>query len=239
MKSSDFTKFFNLVEDREPVFKEALVAANGMVKGGFLDHVPYAEMTISHPQNLLSSPLSSLNFSEGTEPVLPGRENKLWTGDAYSGPDLDALLSYSFREAAEHQRPNNIFAQCHLWQSTRFDDPEGIDELPSWFPRLQRSQRRPRRYQMLPFYDTKRWQLAVFDLVNNVTVCYDTMWTFGSPNSTFVVGQALCAYSGFEADLRLQSLQQWFNATVGNAQGTTFDCHHEKVCHYDKRFAGH
>lgn len=115
-------------------------------------------------------------------------------GDAYSGPDLDALVAYCFRLAAEVQQPKNILNQCHLWQSTRFDELEGFDEATSWFPRLQHGQQQPLRYQLLPFYSTARWQLAIFDIVNNVVVCYDTMWTSGLPNSTFRVGKVLCAY---------------------------------------------
>lgn len=34
--------------------------------------------------------------------------------------------------------------------------------------------------------------MADFDIVKNVVVCYDTIWTSGSPNSTFLVGQAAC-----------------------------------------------
>ena len=64
-------------------------------------------------------------------------------------------------------------------------------------------QTRPRCHQVLPFYDTGRWQLAVFDIVKNVVVCYDTMWTSGSPNSTFLVGQATCARSGLKADSKI------------------------------------
>lgn len=132
---------------------------------------------------------------------MPEYANEFQAGDAYSGPDLDALLAYSFRQVAEDQHPNNILDHCHLWQSTRFDDPGGVEELLNWSPLLQRSQRWPRRYQILPFYYTERWQLAVFDIVENVAVCYDTVWASGSPNSTFIVGQTPCVCPRLEADL--------------------------------------
>ncbi len=189
MKNSNFTSFLNLVEEREPVFRETLAAANGIVEGGFLDHVSYAETATSHPQNLLSPPPSGLNISGDTESILPGHEDGLRVADACSGPDLDALLAYSFRQAAEDQAPKDILDQYYLWQSTRFNDPEGIDEIMSWFPRFQQSQRPLCRYQMLPFFNAERWQLAIFDLVGNIVVCYDTIWTSGSSNSTFTVCQ--------------------------------------------------
>lgn len=185
MKSADFTTFLRLVEEREPVFREALAAANKMVKEGVFDHA--SEVARSYPQNLIKSPPSNLDIRGGTSP--PGHISRLQEGDACSGPDLDALLSYCFRVAAEDQQPKNILNQCYLWPSVRFDDPEGFDEAPSWFPRLQHSQQQPLRYQMLPFYGDKRWQLAVFDIVNNIVVCYDTLWTLGLPNSTFRVSQ--------------------------------------------------
>ena len=238
MKSSDFTQFLSLVEEREPIFREALAAANRMVEGKFLDHVSYPGTAMSHPQNSLSSPPSDRTFSGETISTLSGHENGLQGGDVSSGLDLDALLAYSFRQAVEDQQPKNILDQCYLWQSTRFNDLEGIDETPSWFPRLQRSQSRPHRYQMLPFYHTERWQLAVFDVVEKVVVCYDTTWTSGVPNSTFRVGQALYAHQGWEADQRLQSLQQWHDKTLGNPQGILFDCYHEKVSLHNETFAG-
>jgi len=190
MKRSDFLNFLQLVEEREPVFMEALAAANDLVKAGFLDQLSYSDTGNIHPQLLLSSPPSGLIASEATSPILPGNTSGLQAGDACSGPDLDTLLSYSFRQVAEDQHPNNILNQCYVWPSTRFDDLEGVDEVPRWSPLLQRSQRRPCRFQILPFHCTERWQLAVFDIAKNMMVCYDTAWTLGSPNSTFAVGQA-------------------------------------------------
>lgn len=49
MKRSEFTDFLKLVEEREPVLREALAAANGTVNEGILDCVSYAETAISHP----------------------------------------------------------------------------------------------------------------------------------------------------------------------------------------------
>ena len=152
-------------------------------------------------------------------------------GDAYSGPDLDTLLTHFYRQAAEGQQLNTIVSQCDLWPSTRFDDPNGADASPRWSPRLQRSQRRPRCHQLLLFYDTGRWQLAVFDIANKKIICYDTVRTAGTPNSTFLVGQASCICCGPNADSKLQSLQQWFNVTVSGVQEVVFDFYHEKVSH--------
>ena len=236
MKSSEFSNFLRLAEEREPVFKEVLAAANGLVKEGFQDHLSYAETAISYSRNLLPSPPSGLEAPRSTASTKSLSEHGVWAGDACSGPDLDTLLTYSFRQAAESQQLNNIVHQCDLWPSTRFDDPNGVDGFPSWSPRLQRSQRRPRRHQVLPFYNTGRWQIADFDIFKNVVVCYDTIWTFGSPNSTFLVGRAACVCSGLKADSSFQLLQQWFDATVANARVMLFDCHHEKVSQSDTGF---
>lgn len=60
MKSSEFSNFLRLAEEREPVFKEVLAGANDLVKEGFQDHVSYAETAMSHSRNLLPSPPSGL-----------------------------------------------------------------------------------------------------------------------------------------------------------------------------------
>ena len=191
MKNSDFTNFLNLVEEREPVFREALAIANNAMMKGPINHESYFEPDMGNPRNLLSSPQSCSNISAGTLSILPGYEKGMQLGDASSGSDLDVLLAYSIQQAAGFQQPKNILNQCHVWPSTRFDDPEGINETLSWSPSLQRSQRWRQRYQMLPFYSTERWQLAVFDIIGNNIICYDSMWTSGLPNSTFSVGLAI------------------------------------------------
>lgn len=150
-----------------------LTAANGLVKEGFQDHLLYTETAISHSRNLIQSLPSGLEAPGSTASTKPLSEHGVWAGDACSGPDLDTLLTYSFRQALESQQLNNIVHQCDLWPSTQFDDPNGVDGFPSWSPRLQRSQRRPRRHQRLSFYNTGRWQIADFDIVKNVVVCYN------------------------------------------------------------------
>lgn len=191
MRRADFTRFLQLVEEREPVFKEALDAANNMVKESFFHHTPRADTVLGSPQHLTPSLPLNLDNREEASPINPRYIGQLQGEDACSGADLDALLAYSFRNAAEDQQPRSILNQCHLWQSTWFDDLEGLDEESSWFPRLQHSHQRPLRYHMLPFYSGDRWHLAIFDIVNNVASCYDTMWTVGLPNATFQVNQLL------------------------------------------------
>ena len=185
MKISEFNNFLRLAEEREPVFREALAAANDMVKDEFQDHILNAEIATSHPP-------SSLGVLQSAASIISGVDHGVGGGDACSGPDLDTLIAYSFRQGAEAEQLKSIVGQCDLWSSTRFDDPNSTDESPRWSPRLQRSQRRPHRHQVLPFYDTGRWQLAVFDILENKVTCYDTVWTAGTLNSTFLVCQALC-----------------------------------------------
>ena len=230
MKISEFNDFLRLAEEREPVFREVLAAANEIVKEEFQDHISKAETAISHPP----SPPSGLSVPQSAASIISGFEHSIEGGDACSGPDLDTLIAYSFRQGAEGQQLTTIVSQYDLWPSTRFDDPNGTDESPRWSPRLQRSQRRPRRHQVLPFYDSGRWQLAVFDMVENKVTCYDTVWTAGTLSSTFLVGQASYIYYGSNADSNRQSLQQWFNATVLSAQEVVFHCYHEKVSHADE-----
>ena len=224
MKVLEFNNFLRLAEEREPVFREALAAANDMVKHEFQDHMSNSEIATSQPPLGLGVPQSATSIISGIAQGIGG-------GDACSGPDLDTLIAYSFRQGAEAGQLKTIVSQCDLWPSTRFDDLNRTDESPRWSPRLQRSQRRPHRHQVLPFYDTGRWQLAVFDIVENKVTCYDTVWTAGTLNATVFVGQASCMCYGSNADSKLQSLQQWFNATVCSAQEVVFDCYHEKVSH--------
>ena len=79
-----------------------------MVEGGFLDHISYPGTVMSHPQNLLLSPPSGRTILRETTSILSRHENGLQVGDASSGPDLDALLAYSFQQAAKDQQPKNI-----------------------------------------------------------------------------------------------------------------------------------
>lgn len=162
------------------------------------------------------------------QPVRTQGDNPLKSLDAFSGPDLDVLLTHSYQQALECLQPNSICFHCHLWQSIRFDDSEEIDELPTWFPHLRRSPRPPRRYQILPFFHANRWQLAVFDIEEYVLVCYDTMWTRGATGSTFLVSRAFAGI-GLEIDINVKSLERWFDVTVGNAREKTFGYHHTKV----------
>ncbi len=237
MKNSDFSRFLKLVAVREPMFKKALSAANHVMMGGFLDSISYADTSTNHPQTTLSSLPLGQKSAEGAQYLLPGLGNTLRTGDTCSGPDLDALLTHSFLQAAENPQPSSIFDQCDLWQSTRFEDPGGVEQPPTWTPRLQRSQRRPRRYQILPFHYIGRWQLAVFNMTDKIVVSYDPAWTSGSPNFTFVVCWALYACPEMRTDHDSKLLQQWFDATVGNALGINFDCQHRKVSLERERFA--
>ena len=255
LKKREFGDFLKLIKEREPEFKELLTVANGVVNDIFFNPAPCAAMAVSYSQPLPTSAVSGRNSSGGvasvssaddefreaasggrlafTPPVSLDGGNPTEAADTFSGPDLDALLTYSFQQAAGYPQPNSIFNHCYLWRSIRFDDPEGVNELPSWFPHLQRSCRPLRRYQILPFYYTKRWQLAVFDINENLAVCYDTTWTSGSPNSTFVVSQVLCACLRLGINIYFKSLQRCFDATVGVAQREAFNYHHKKVGLYD------
>ena len=167
LKKEEFGEFIKLIEQREPEIQTLLTTANELVDAAFYSPSPCMVPFTNHTHNT----------------------NPLTTPDAFSGPDLDALLSHSYQLAGECPRPNSIYHQCHLWQSVRFDESEGTHELPTWFPRLQQSPGPPRRYQILPFYYSERWQLAVFDVVENMLVCYDTRWTSGSSEPMYLVSR--------------------------------------------------
>lgn len=62
---------------------------------------------------------------------MSGSEHGVRVGDTCSGPDLDTLMTYAFQQAAEGQQLKSIVNQYNLWPSTRFDDPNGVDERPS------------------------------------------------------------------------------------------------------------
>ncbi|KAG8531639.1 uncharacterized protein KY384_003270 [Bacidia gigantensis] len=228
LKKEEFSDFLKLVEQREPEFRDNLAAANDLVNGMFFNSDPDAEIARGHSNYRAVSSRSGLNFSAGIASVPPANHDDLRAAnfaegpaftpdalsqdvspleeaDAFSGPDLDALLTSSFRQAAESRQRNGIFGQCYLWQSIRFDDPEGIDGRPEWWPRVQRSHRQPSRYQILPFFYSQRWQLAIFDIAENLVVCYDSVWTLGSPNSTFAL------------------LQHWFDQTDTPVANTAKD----------------
>lgn len=66
MKGSELSNFLKLAEEREPIFREVLAAANDLVKEGLQDHLSYAETAISQSRNLLPSPPSGLEAPAST-----------------------------------------------------------------------------------------------------------------------------------------------------------------------------
>lgn len=217
LKKEDFGEFLKLVEERESDIRELLTAANDLVNTVLYTPASCAESVstslssgLNLSREIAAVPLGSNNgdgsaTSEGALAVVQRvhtqGSNPLQTPDAFSGSDLDVLLAYSYQQAGECKL-NSIRHKCCLWQSVRFDEPAGSDELATWFPYLQRSSKPLRRYQIVPFHYTERWQLAIFDVVEFSLVCYDTMWTSGSPESIFLVSQALCATVGLETNTK-------------------------------------
>ena len=110
MKISDFNDFLRLIEERELVFRELLAAANEVVKEEFQDHILNAEIATSYPL----FPPSGLNVPQSAISIISGFEHSIGKGDAYSGPDLDTLIAYSFRQGAEGQQLITIVSQYDL-----------------------------------------------------------------------------------------------------------------------------
>lgn len=74
MKSSEFSNFLGLAEEREPIFREVLATANDLVKEVFQDHLSYAETAISHSRDLLPSSPSGLEAPGSTTSTKPPSE---------------------------------------------------------------------------------------------------------------------------------------------------------------------
>lgn len=92
MNSSESSNFLGLVEEREPIFREVLAAANDLVKEVFQDYLSYAETAISHSRDLLPSPPSGLESPGSTAStnlhlnMVSGRgmrvRGRLWTASS-------------------------------------------------------------------------------------------------------------------------------------------------------------
>lgn len=123
MKISEFNNFLRLAKKREPIFRDGLAAANDMMREEFQDDASHTEPAIGHPPTLLPSPPPDLKAPGSIASIMSGSEYDVGAGDACSGPDLDTLLDFSFRQAREGQQLNNIVGQYDLWPSTQPDDP--------------------------------------------------------------------------------------------------------------------
>ena len=99
MKISEFNNFLKLAEEREPVFRQVLAAANDIVKDEFQNQISKTKTATSHKP----APLSGLRMPESAASIISKIEHGVGGGDAYSGPELDTILAYSFGQATKGQ----------------------------------------------------------------------------------------------------------------------------------------
>ena len=93
-------------------------------------------------------------------------------------------------EAAEKKARREIGADrssFHIWQAISIHDPTEDDCTSTWSPRGLVKPFDSSRYQMLPYFCSHHWQLAVFDTEDNYILQYDSFWPDGVDRFPFVV----------------------------------------------------
>ncbi|KAK1093102.1 hypothetical protein LTR48_003002 [Friedmanniomyces endolithicus] len=88
--------------------------------------------------------------------------------------------------------------EFHVWPSIRLVDTTLDDDTATWSPQLCSTFLNNARYQVLPYFASYHWQLAVFDQINHVIARYDSAWQDGYDRFTFSV------------------LQNWLHSSGGN-----------------------
>lgn len=89
-------------------------------------------------------------------------------------------------------------SKFHVWPSIRIVYPIFGDDTATWSLRACSAPFNHSRYQVLPYFASYHWQLAVFDQVQHVITRYDSAWEDGTDRFTFSV------------------LQKWLDSNGGN-----------------------
>ncbi|KAK3669526.1 hypothetical protein LTR78_010580 [Recurvomyces mirabilis] len=84
----------------------------------------------------------------------------------------------------------------HIWPSIRLVDAALDDDTATWSPQLCSTFLNNARYQVLPYFASYHWQLAVFDQMNHVIARYDSAWQDGYDRFTFSMLQKWLRSSG-------------------------------------------
>jgi hypothetical protein len=128
--------------------------------GPFLDSVPHISCDDADPEN------DTQSFTMGDfDSLCPSRE--------LTKTALDYLLGLSL---STNDSPDRTHSEFHLWPSIRIHDPLGIDNAATWSPQTNMKTFNPSRFQVLPYYATSHWQLAVFDTEEHIIFRYDSFW---------------------------------------------------------------
>jgi hypothetical protein len=95
---------------------------------------------------------------------------------------LDYLLSSFDRQGVDSDRSN-----FYIWPGISIHDPTGDDYTSTWSPRGLVKSFNNSRYQLLPYFCSHHWQLAVFDTENHNILRYDSFWPDGVDCFPFLV----------------------------------------------------
>lgn len=107
---------------------------------------------------------------------------------------FDSLRTELLSEAPGNNRPPDF---C-IWPSIIISEPTLGDETATWSPQLSGTAFNSARLQILPYFASEHWQLAVFDIVEYVIFRYDPWWPLGTDHFIFSV-----SYSAFPVQTSL------------------------------------
>ncbi|KAK0866260.1 hypothetical protein LTR87_015070 [Friedmanniomyces endolithicus] len=96
-------------------------------------------------------------------------------------------------------------SQFHIWPCITIVETTLGDHTAIWSPQSSSIRMSTARYQMLPYFASYHWQLAVFDQSQHVVARYDSAWQHGTDRFTFTV------------------LQKWFLSHGGNSCQSSYE----------------
>lgn len=97
---------------------------------------------------------------------------------------LDYLLS-SLVPTDEDAYTNQ--SRFHIWPRIYIHDPMGTDDTATWPLQGDVKPFNCSRSQLLPYFASHHWQLAMFDMEEYMIVRYDSFWPDGIDLFTFLV----------------------------------------------------
>lgn len=124
---------------------------------------------------------------------------------------LDYLLS-SLVPTDENAHINHF--SFHIWPGIHIHDPVGTDDTATWSPQADVKPFNSSRYQLLPYFASHHWQLAVFDIEDHIIHRYDTFWSDGIDLFTFFVYPI--TFPSLVYLHQVKVLQRWLDKNGGN-----------------------
>ncbi|KAK1043518.1 hypothetical protein LTR74_018411 [Friedmanniomyces endolithicus] len=185
---------------------------------GRLDGLPAATNSIHHlaEHNLCNDPSSRNTAVQDLVDARPHIEEGGTLDSAQTTPSDDGYQQGKRAQKSQDLTPDILdrlfeslngrpqadaedrLSQFHIWPSIRFVETTLGDDTATWSPQHCSTVLDTARYQVLPYFASYHWQLAVSDQIGHVIARYDCAWQDGCDRFTFAV------------------LEKWLHSNGGN-----------------------